>query len=267
VPAAGPAYRPPIPLGLLAGTLISVAAALALCACGSSATGASRPGARRGASGSSATQARKTTARSPAAREPSQGRASYRRRCRRVPAPPSHAGERAPKPSQRLNPARAYLVTLATNCGSIVIELDVKQAPLTTASFASLVEHGFYNGLTFHRVVRGYIVQGGDPNGDGTGGPGYTVVEPPPAGLQYTRGIVAMAKTESEPAGSSGSQFFIVTAANTGLPAQYALVGRVSSGERVLDAISEVPTIAGPDGEENRPRRPIVIERATLAEG
>jgi peptidyl-prolyl cis-trans isomerase B (cyclophilin B) len=170
-------------------------------------------------------------------------------------------------PSRELDPARTYDVTLQTNCGPIVIRLDVRRAPRTAASFASLVEHGFYDQLTFHRVIPGYIIQGGDPNGDGTGGPGYTVVEPPPAGMQYTRGVVAMAKTGSDPAGTSGSQFFIVTAANTDLPPQYALVGTVVTGQQTLAAISAVPRDVGPDGEESTPATPIVIERATLAVG
>ena len=104
-----------------------------------------------------------------------------------------------PRPTGRLDPAKRYMVTLATNCGAIAIELDVKRAPRTTASFAYLVKRGFYNDLTFHRVAADFVIQGGDPNGDGSGGPGYTIVERPPANLQYTRGTVAMAKTETDP--------------------------------------------------------------------
>ena len=184
--------------------------------------------------------------------------------CRQVPAPASHAGERATPPSSQLDPSHTYTVTLATNCGAIAIELDVKQAPKTTSSFASLVQRGFYNDLTFHRIVPGFVIQGGDPNGNGTGGPGYTVVEAPPRNVQYTKGIVAMAKTSDEPSGSSGSQFFIVTAANAGLPPEYALVGKVVGGEAAVNAISQVST-EGPDAEDSTPRMPIVIEKATLS--
>jgi peptidyl-prolyl cis-trans isomerase B (cyclophilin B) len=156
-------------------------------------------------------------------------------------------------------------VTLATNCGEIAIQLDVKQAPRTAASFASLVERGFYDNLTFHRVVPGFVIQGGDPNGNGTGGPGYHVTEPPPSDLQYTQGVVAMAKAQTEPPGTSGSQFFIVTGANANLPPQYALAGRVVAGQHAAQAISQIPTEAGPDGEQSAPSRPIVIEKATLS--
>jgi cyclophilin family peptidyl-prolyl cis-trans isomerase len=119
--------------------------------------------------------------------------------------------------------------------------------------------------LTFHRAVPGFVIQGGDPNGNGTGGPGYHVTEPPPSDLQYTQGVVAMAKAQTEPPGTSGSQFFIVTGANANLPPQYALVGRVVAGQHAAQAISQIPTEAGPDGEKSAPSRPIVIEKATLS--
>jgi cyclophilin family peptidyl-prolyl cis-trans isomerase len=156
------------------------------------------------------------------------------------------------------------VVSLATNCGPIEIQLDVARAPKTAASFAYLVKRGFYDRLTFHRVAAGFVIQGGDPNGDGTGGPGYTIVEPPPANLRYTRGTVAMAKTGSEPAGASGSQFFIVTAAEAPLPAQYALVGKVVGSLAGVDAIAALPTDPPQDG---APTSPVVIGRATLSGG
>ena len=185
--------------------------------------------------------------------------------CRSVPTPASRAGEQASKATALLDPARSYTVRLATNCGPIVIQLAVAQAPKTTSSFAHLVQTGYYNGLTFHRVVAGFVIQGGDPNGDGSGGPSWTLVEPPPANLRYTKGVVAMAKASAEPAGASGSQFFIVTGANVNLPRVYALVGHVVSGEKAVEAISHVPTEAATEGgAASRPRAPMVIERATL---
>jgi peptidyl-prolyl cis-trans isomerase B (cyclophilin B) len=108
--------------------------------------------------------------------------------------------------------------------------LDVAQSPKTSASFYSLVKSGFFDGLTFHRVAAGFVIQGGDPTGTGAGGPGYTVVEAPPKDTQYVLGDVAMAKTQAQPPGASGSQFFIVTASNAtqsaGLTPDYALLGR-----------------------------------------
>ncbi len=155
------------------------------------------------------------------------------------------------------------MVTLATNCGPIEILLDVRRAPKTAASFAYLVRRGFYDGLTFHRVAAGFVIQGGDPEGDGSGGPGYTIVERPPANLRYTLGTVAMAKTATDPAGASGSQFFIVTARDAELPAQYALLGRVVGSFAGVDAIARLATNPPRDG---APAQAVVIERARLSE-
>ncbi|HWX87789.1 MAG TPA: peptidylprolyl isomerase [Solirubrobacteraceae bacterium] len=166
------------------------------------------------------------------------------------------------KPTLALDPAKRYVVSLATNCGTIEIALDVQRAPRTTASFAYLVKRGFYDNLTFHRVAAGFVIQGGDPNGDGSGGPGYKVVEPPPNDLRYTLGTVAMAKTSSDPAGASGSQFFIVTAPQAPLPPQYALVGNVVGSFAGVKRISKLPTDPPQDGE---PKTPVVISRATLS--
>jgi cyclophilin family peptidyl-prolyl cis-trans isomerase len=184
--------------------------------------------------------------------------------CRAVARPAAKGEQHLPRPQTRLDPAHRYTLELVTNCGTIVIALAVNRAPKTTASVASLARAGFYDGLTFHRVARDpsgadAVIQGGDPLGTGFGGPGYSVVEPPPGDLRYTRGVVAMAKTELEPAGSSGSQFFIVTAEDTGLPPEYALLGTVSGGDGVVSRIAAART--GPAPSE-APRRPIVIERA-----
>jgi cyclophilin family peptidyl-prolyl cis-trans isomerase len=155
-------------------------------------------------------------------------------------------------------------VVIQTNCGSLTIALDVRRAPRTASSLAALVKRGFYNGLTFHRIAVGpsgepFVIQGGDPLGNGLGGPGYSVREKPPAGIKYTRYTVAMAKTASEPAGTSGSQFFVVTAANAGLPPQYAIVGTVTGGRDVVDRIAKMPT-----GNNEQPIVPVVIRKATL---
>ncbi len=185
--------------------------------------------------------------------------------CRPIASPAPKLGLQVQPPTSHLDPDRTYTVTLKTNCGDIKIALAVHQAPTTAASFAHLVETGFYNDLTFHRVVPGFVIQGGDPHGDGTGGPGYQVVEAPPADLQYTNGVVAMAKTETDPSGASGSQFFIVVGANVHLPAEYALVGHVVGGDDAVHRIASVPTDAGPNGERgSTPAAPVVIEQATV---
>ena len=129
-----------------------------------------------------------------------------------------------------------------TSCGTFEIALDTERAPKTANSFAYLAEEGFYDDLTFHRIVPGFVIQGGDPLGTGTGGPGYKVVEKPPANLAYTKGTVAMAKSSAEPPGTSGSQFYVVTGADAGLPPEYALVGKVSEGLDVVERIGKLGT-------------------------
>ncbi len=159
------------------------------------------------------------------------------------------------KPQGRLDRSKTYVATVSTNCGDFAITLDAKQAPRTGGSFKALADDGFYDGLTFHRIVAGFVIQAGDPKGDGTGGPGYSVVEAPPQGLSYTKGVVAMAKTDAEAAGTSGSQFFVVTAEDAQLPPQYALLGKVTKGQEVVDKIGVVET----DPATDAPVEPVVI--------
>jgi peptidyl-prolyl cis-trans isomerase B (cyclophilin B) len=188
--------------------------------------------------------------------------ASTRITCKKVAAPEPKGAQHLSKPKATLPAGKRYDVDLQTNCGTITIRLATGRAPKTAASFADLVKRGFYDGLTFHRVVRGFVIQGGDPLGTGLGGPGYTVVEQPPPNVAYTTGIVAMAKTEADPAGASGSQFFIVTAPNAGLPPDYAVAGGVVRGMDVAQYIGKL-TVDGQD----RPTSPVVIEKATLRTG
>jgi cyclophilin family peptidyl-prolyl cis-trans isomerase len=149
-------------------------------------------------------------------------------------------------------------VEVDTNLGTFSFALDVKDSPCTTSWFASLVRKGFFDGLTFHRIVPGFVIQGGDPSGNGSGGPGYTVVDTPPRNAAYTRGVVAMAKTGADPAGTAGSQFFVVTGADAGLPPQYALLGRVTRGLDVVERIGRLGNA------QEQPTRRIVIRRMTL---
>jgi peptidyl-prolyl cis-trans isomerase B (cyclophilin B) len=171
----------------------------------------------------------------------------------------SSSGASAPA----LDSSKTYTVTLKTNQGTFAFDLDVKDSPHTAASFAALVKRGFFDGLTFHRIVPGFVIQGGDPNGDGTGGPGYTTVDKPPAGAKYTKGVVAMAKTQAEPAGTAGSQFFVVTGADVGLPPDYALLGKVSSG---MDMVAKIGKLGDPSDPNGVPTKRVVIEKATISE-
>jgi peptidyl-prolyl cis-trans isomerase B (cyclophilin B) len=181
--------------------------------------------------------------------------------CQKVRAPEPKDVGKVPKPTLKLDPSKTYTATVATSCGTFAIALDVKQAPKTTASFTWLARRKVYDDETFHRVVQGFVIQGGDPQGTGQGGPGYSVVETPPKDLKYTRGVVAMAKTEIEDPGTSGSQFFVVTGPDAQLPPDYALLGRVTSGMDVVQTIGAVPT--GPD---DQPLDPVVIKSITVKE-
>jgi peptidyl-prolyl cis-trans isomerase B (cyclophilin B) len=185
-----------------------------------------------------------------------------RQGCREVEQPQPKPDGGAKKPSAKLDPAKTYRVVLETSCGNITIRLDQKNSPNTAASFASLTRAGFYDGTVFHRIVPGFVIQGGDPTGTGTGGPGYSVRDKPPAGTVYTEGVVAMAKTAVEPAGTSGSQFYIVTAPDAELPPDYALLGKVVKGRDVALAIGELGDPAS--GGAGTPLQPVVIEKARL---
>jgi peptidyl-prolyl cis-trans isomerase B (cyclophilin B) len=178
--------------------------------------------------------------------------------CSQVAAPKPKEVELTAPEQDLTGPATA---TVETSCGSFTIALDTARAPRTASSFAYLARSGVYDDTAFHRIIPGFVVQGGDPAGTGSGGPGYTIDEQPPRNLSYTRGIVAMAKTEVEPPGRSGSQFFVVTAADAGLTPDYGLVGRVSEGFGVVQRIEQLGTPSG------TPREPVVIRRVTIASG
>jgi peptidyl-prolyl cis-trans isomerase B (cyclophilin B) len=180
--------------------------------------------------------------------------------CEKVPAAKPKDVEVA-KPTAELDKGKTYVARVLTNCGEFEITLDAKRAPKTGGSFKTLVDKRFYDGLSFHRIVAGFVIQGGDPKGDGQGGPGYSVTEAPPDDLVYSKGVVAMAKTQTEAAGTSGSQFFVVTGEDAGLPPDYALLGEVTKGQEVVDKIGVVEV--GPD---EKPIDPVVIRQIRITE-
>jgi peptidyl-prolyl cis-trans isomerase B (cyclophilin B) len=184
--------------------------------------------------------------------------------CRDVPQPGPRADGGAEKPKGRLDPGTTYFVTLRTSCGNIAIRLDQKTSPKTAASFVNLVRTGFYDGTAFHRIVPGFVIQGGDPTGSGSGGPGYSTRDVPPQNATYLQGTVAMAKSAVEPPGTAGSQFYIVTAPDAGLPPEYALLGEVVKGQAVVDEIGRLGDPAS--GEAGTPLQPVVIEGAKVSE-
>jgi peptidyl-prolyl cis-trans isomerase B (cyclophilin B) len=165
------------------------------------------------------------------------------------------------KPEQTVKAGEEVTAAVETSCGTFDIAFDAKRAPKTVNSFVFLSEKGFYDGLTFHRVAPGFVIQGGDPLGDGTGGPGYSVDEKPPSNLAYTKGVVAMAKSSAEPPGRSGSQFFVVLGPDAGLPPEYALIGKVSEGLDVVERIGKLGTPA------EQPKQTVLIEEITIDRG
>ena len=172
------------------------------------------------------------------------------------PAPKKEGGQK--KPKAPLASGKTYKLTFETNCGSFTVQLDTKTAPNASASMASLAKAGFFDGTFFHRIVPGFVIQGGDPTGTGEGGPGYKTVDKPPSGAKYTLGVVAMAKTGNEKPGTAGSQFFVVTG-NAGLPADYAVLGKVVSGLDVVKRIGQL----GDSSEQ--PTFTVVIKKATVS--
>ncbi len=183
-------------------------------------------------------------------------------KCREVDAPRPKADGGQKRPKEKLDPAKTYEVRLETSCGPFTIRLDVKASPATAASFFSLAKKGFFDNTVFHRIVPGFVIQGGDPTGTGTGGPGYSTVDRPPADVAYTTGVVAMAKTAQEAPGTSGSQFYVVTGEDARLPPEYAVLGKVVSGIEVTQQIGELGDPAS--GGSGTPTRPVVIEKATV---
>ena len=179
--------------------------------------------------------------------------------CRDVAAPAPKPDGGAKPPTAALDAARTYVLVVSTSCGSFEITLDPKLAPKTTTSLVSLARSRFFDGTTFHRVVPDFVIQGGDPTGTGSGGPGYSTVDPPPASAKYTQGVVAMAKTQAEAPGTAGSQFFVVTADDAGLPPDYAIVGTVTKG---YDAVQRIEALG--DATTQQPSRTVLVERISV---
>ena len=159
-----------------------------------------------------------------------------------------------------LDASRPHNAVVTTNEGRFSFHLDVRHSPCVTSSFAALARRRFFDGTVFHRIVPGFVIQGGDPTATGAGGPGYTVVDVPPKGARYTRGVVAMAKTQAQPRGTAGSQFFIVTAPDARLPPDYAVLGVVTKG---LDVVERIGRLGNPVTE--RPTKRVVVRRLTVS--
>jgi peptidyl-prolyl cis-trans isomerase B (cyclophilin B) len=180
--------------------------------------------------------------------------------CATVEAPAAREDGGATQPTERLDPEKTWTLRFETSCGAFVVTLDTTSAPATSASLVSLAEDGFFDDTVFHRIVPGFVIQGGDPTQSGSGGPGYSTVDAPADSARYSKGVVAMAKTAAEPAGTSGSQFFVVTGDDVALPPDYAIVGEVTEG---LDVVELIGSLGDPATEQ--PVQPIVVESVTAS--
>jgi cyclophilin family peptidyl-prolyl cis-trans isomerase len=184
---------------------------------------------------------------------------------RPVPAPIDVRRSYPSPPPMRIDPSTRYTAVLTTSCGRIVIALDARAAPMTVNNFVFLARNRFYDGLTFHRVVPGFVIQGGDPAGDGSGGPGYTFADELPRD-GYRPGSVAMANAGPD---TNGSQFFIVTGDASGLANDYSRFGRVVRG---LGVARRIESFADPAADPNdpstqAPTKPVYIESVRVSEG
>ena len=179
-------------------------------------------------------------------------------------AQPTACGDQAPEPltpmqfdapaDVGLSPDATVAVTMSTSCGDIGIRLDPSLAPETGNSFVFLASEGYFDGTVFHRIIPGYIAQGGDQTATGTGGPGYVIPDEfPPAVVTYDLGVLAMANAGP---GTTGSQFFVMLA-NGGLPPQYSIFGWVTEGLEILDLLQEVPLGQSPTRPDPTPSTPL----------
>ena len=162
-------------------------------------------------------------------------------------------------PEMVIDPEKRYTAEMETSMGMMTIALDPVAAPKTVNNFVFLAREGFYDGVVFHRVIQGFVAQGGDPEGSGRGGPGYRFEDELPKAGRYEVGSLAMANAGPN---TNGSQFFIISGpSGVRLPPQYSLFGKVVKGLDVVDAIEKVPT-----GPGDRPKEDIVIKSVTITE-
>ena len=165
-------------------------------------------------------------------------------------------------PLMTIDPNATYLAHISTNKGDITLELFASEAPKTVNNFVFLAREGFYNGVIFHRVMKDFMIQSGDPKGNGSGGPGYRFADEP-VSRSYSKGIVAMANAGPN---TNGSQFFIVHAAQAPLPASYTIFGQVTGGMDTVDKIADSPVRAGLGGEVSSPIEPIIVDSIEITE-
>jgi cyclophilin family peptidyl-prolyl cis-trans isomerase len=180
------------------------------------------------------------------------------------PAPPNLDGSSPQQrkfdeePDMHIDPSKRYVATMVTSHGTMVIALDPLAAPRTVNSFVFLARYHYYDGIVFHRIIPGFVLQGGDPTGSGSGGPGYRFPDELPGAGKYKLGSLAMANAGPD---TNGSQFFVISGPDgVGLPPLYALFGEVVSGLDVVETINKLGSRSG------APKEKVVIESVTIEE-
>lgn len=175
-------------------------------------------------------------------------------------AVPVDAGTKKPTfkkpPEMQIDPSKSYRVAMLTSCGEITIELFDDKSPKTVNNFLFLVKKGFYDGLTFHRIIKGFMIQGGDPKGDGTGGPGYQFEDEVKNGLKFDQvGLLAMANSGPD---TNGSQFFITAGDASHLNGKHTIFGKVTGGMDVVNTLNALPV------EGDKPTQKAYIQSVTI---
>ena len=166
-------------------------------------------------------------------------------------------------PAMAIDQNKTYTAALETNKGTFSVEFFPKDAPQTVNSFVCLARDGYFDGTPFHRIVAGFVIQGGDPTGTGSGGPGYQFADEPVT-RDYLKGTLAMANAGPN---TNGSQFFVVLDDLRGrLPKNYTIFGQVTSGIEVVDQIARTPTRVGRSGENSTPTEPVTLTKVTVTE-
>lgn len=165
------------------------------------------------------------------------------------------------KPDLQIDKSKKYQAILKTSMGDITVDLYADKTPITVNNFVALAKKNFYDNTVFHRVIKGFMIQGGDPKGDGTGGPGYQFDDEKFDG-EYTRGTIAMANAGPN---TNGSQFFIMHQ-DYALPKNYVIFGKVSKGIEVVDKIAESPVTQSPMGENSKPVTPVKVTSVEIVE-
>ena len=165
------------------------------------------------------------------------------------------------EPTMIINSNKKYQAILKTTEGDITLELNAQQTPITVNNFVTLAKKNFYNNTIFHRVIKGFMIQGGDPKGDGTGGPGYRFNDEPFIG-EYMRGTIAMANAGPN---TNGSQFFIMHQDNP-LPKNYVIFGKVTKGIEIVDKIAEASVMQSASSEPSKPVKPVLVLSVEIIE-